>query len=165
MLAAILLAFRRWAGGADWSPCWQPGARGMQFRFLHDVVAVKDGPGPVAGQLHGDPLGDPGPDQIPGGGAAAVVQQPPRHPRPLTRLRPCRPPRPDGPRIASINQGIPRPRRWARRRASTVRIGAEIASTRPTRVFERSGDKRTTPPAGSTSLHRSSRISRFRQPE
>ena len=58
-----------------------------------------------------------------------------------------------------------RPRRWARRRASTARIGAEIGSTRPTRVFERAGDKRTTPPAGSTSLHRSSRISRFGQPE
>ena len=54
-----------------------------------------------------------------------------------------------------------RPRRWTRRRANTARIGAEIGSTRPTRVFERSGDRRTTPPATSTSLHRSSTISRF----
>lgn len=34
-------------------------------------------------------------------------------------------------------------------------MGAEIGSTRPARVFERSGDNRTTPPRSSTSAQRS----------
>ena len=41
-----------------------------QFLLVDDVVAVEDGAGLVAGQEHGDPLGDAGADQVAGGGAA-----------------------------------------------------------------------------------------------
>ena len=37
-----------------------------------DVVAVEDGAALVAGQEHGDQLGDAGADQVAGGGAAAI---------------------------------------------------------------------------------------------
>ena len=40
-----------------------------QFLFVDDVVAVEDGAGLVAGQEHGDALGDAGADQVAGGGA------------------------------------------------------------------------------------------------
>ncbi len=44
-----------------------------QFLFVDDVVAVEDGAALVAGQEHGDPLGDAGADQVAGGGAAGIV--------------------------------------------------------------------------------------------
>ena len=37
-----------------------------QFLLVDDVVAVEDGAGLVAGQEHGDPLGDAGADQVAG---------------------------------------------------------------------------------------------------
>ena len=40
------------------------------------VVAVEDGPALVAGQEHGDPFGDAGADQVAGGRAAAIVEEP-----------------------------------------------------------------------------------------
>ena len=46
-----------------------------QFLFVDDVVAVEDGAALVAGQEHGDPIGDAGADQVAGGGAAAVVKE------------------------------------------------------------------------------------------
>ena len=61
-------------------------------------------------------------------------------------------------------RGSPR-RRLACRRDNTASIGGEIGSRRPTRVFDRAGDSRTTPPGSSTSSHRRPRISRFRHPE
>ena len=51
-----------------------------QFLFVDDVVAVEDGAGLVAGQEHGDALGDTGADQVAGGGAAAIVEEAGRHP-------------------------------------------------------------------------------------
>ena len=51
-----------------------------EFLFVDDVVAVEDGAGLVAGQEHGDPLGDAGADQVAGGGAAAIVEEAGRHP-------------------------------------------------------------------------------------
>ena len=50
-----------------------------QFLFVDDVVAVEDGAGLVAGQEHGDALGDAGADQVAGGGAAAIVEEAGRH--------------------------------------------------------------------------------------
>ena len=50
-----------------------------EFLLIDDVVAVEDGAGLVAGQEHGDPLGDAGADQVAGGGAAAVVEEAGRH--------------------------------------------------------------------------------------
>ena len=51
-----------------------------QFLLVDDVVAVEDGAALVAGQEHGDPLGDAGADQVAGGGAAAIVEEAGRHP-------------------------------------------------------------------------------------
>ena len=50
-----------------------------QFLLVDDVVAVEDGAALVAGQEHGDPLGDAGADQVAGGGAAAIVEEAGRH--------------------------------------------------------------------------------------
>ena len=55
-----------------------------QFLLIDDVVAVEDGAALVAGQEHGDPLGDAGADQVARGGAAAVVQEAGRHAGRLT---------------------------------------------------------------------------------
>ena len=46
-----------------------------QFLLVDDVVAVEDGAARVAGQEHGDPLGDAGADQVAGGGAEAIVEE------------------------------------------------------------------------------------------
>ena len=50
-----------------------------QFLLVDDVVAVEDGAGLVAGQEHGDALGDAGADQVAGGGAAAIMKEAGRH--------------------------------------------------------------------------------------
>ena len=55
-----------------------------QFLLVDDVVAVEDGAALVAGQEHGDPLGDAGADQVAGGGAAAIVEEAGRHAGRLT---------------------------------------------------------------------------------
>ena len=55
-----------------------------QFLFVDDVVAVEDGAARVAGQAHGDPLGDIRADQGAGGGAATIVEEAGRHPGDLT---------------------------------------------------------------------------------
>ena len=55
-----------------------------QFLIVDDVVAVEDGAALVAGQEHGDPLGDAGADQVAGGGAAAIVEEAGRHAGRLT---------------------------------------------------------------------------------
>ena len=61
-----------------------------QFLFVDDVVAVEDGAALVAGQEHGDPLGDAGADQVAGGGAAAIVEEAGRHAGRLTGGAPRR---------------------------------------------------------------------------
>ena len=96
----------------------QPVPRLMQLRFVHDVVAVKDRPRPVTGQLHRDALGHACPDQIAGCGATAIVQQPSRHPRPPTRFRPGRPPRPHRHRIPA-KHGVGARIRWEVSRVQT----------------------------------------------
>ena len=55
-----------------------------QFLLVDDVVAVEDGAGLVAGQEHGDALGDAGADQVAGGGAAAIMKEAGRHAGRLT---------------------------------------------------------------------------------
>ena len=55
--------------------------------------------------------------------------------------------------------------RRARRRFSASAMGGEIGSIRPTRVFERAGESRMTPPASSISSQVRPRISFLRQPE
>ena len=71
-----------------------------QFLFVDDVVAVEDGAALVAGQEHGDPLGDAGADQVAGGGAAAIVEEAGRHPGRLTGGAPGRAPAADGDAVA-----------------------------------------------------------------
>ena len=58
------------------------------FLFVDDVVAVEDGAARVAGQAHGDPLGDIRADQGAGGGAATIVEEAGRHPGDLTGRAP-----------------------------------------------------------------------------
>ena len=58
----------------------------------------------VAGQKHGDPLGDAGADQVAGGGAAAVVEEAGRHPGRLTGGAPGRAPAADGDAVAVEDQ-------------------------------------------------------------
>ena len=55
-----------------------------------------DGAGLVAGQEHGDPLGDAGADQVAGGDAAAIVEEAGRHAGRLTRGVPRAPREADG---------------------------------------------------------------------
>ena len=50
-----------------------------QFLLVDDVVGVEDGAALVAGQEHGDPLGDFGADQVAGGGAPTIVKEAGRH--------------------------------------------------------------------------------------
>ena len=71
-----------------------------QFLLVDDVVAVEDGAALVAGQEHGDPLGDAGADQVAGGGAAAIVEEAGRHAGRLTRGAPRRAPAADGDAVA-----------------------------------------------------------------
>ena len=75
-----------------------------EFLFVDDVVAVEDGAGLVAGQEHGDPLGDAGADQVAGGGAAAVVEEAGRHPGRLAGGAPRRAPAADGDAVAVEDQ-------------------------------------------------------------
>ena len=75
-----------------------------QFLFVDDVVAVEDGAGLVAGQEHGDALGDTGADQVAGGGAAAVVEEAGRYASRLTGGAPRRAPAPDGDAVAVEDQ-------------------------------------------------------------
>ena len=75
-----------------------------QFLFVDDVVAVEDGAGLVAGQEHGDPLGDTGADQVAGGGAAAIVEEAGRHASRLTGGAPRRAPAADGDAVAVEDQ-------------------------------------------------------------
>ena len=71
-----------------------------EFLLVDDVVAVEDGAALVAGQEHGDPLGDAGADQVAGGGAAAIVEEAGRHPGRLTGGAPRRAPAADGDAVA-----------------------------------------------------------------
>ena len=71
---------------------------------MDDVVAVEDGAALVAGQEHGDPLGDAGADQVAGGGAAAIVEEAGRHAGRLAGGAPRRAPAPDGDAVAVEDQ-------------------------------------------------------------
>ena len=75
-----------------------------QFLFVDDVVAVEDGAGLVAGQEHGDALGDTGADQVAGGGAAAIMEEAGRHAGRLTGGAPRRAPAADGDAVAVEDQ-------------------------------------------------------------
>ena len=71
-----------------------------QFLLVDDVVAVEDGAALVAGQEHGDSLGDAGADQVASGGAAAIVEEAGRHAGRLTGGAPRRAPAADGDAVA-----------------------------------------------------------------
>ena len=71
-----------------------------QFLLVDDVVTVEDGAALVAGQEHGNPLGDAGADQVAGGGAAAIVEEAGRHAGRLTGGAPRRAPAADGDAVA-----------------------------------------------------------------
>ena len=71
-----------------------------QFLFVDDVVAVEDGAGLVAGQEHGDALGDTGADEVAGGGAAAIVEEAGRYAGRLTGSAPRGTPAADGDAVA-----------------------------------------------------------------
>ena len=71
-----------------------------EFLLVDDVVAVEDGAGLVAGQEHGDALGDTGADQVAGGGAAAIVEEVGRYASRLTGGAPRRAPAADGDAVA-----------------------------------------------------------------
>ena len=75
-----------------------------EFLFVDDVVAVEDGAGLVAGQEHGDALGDTGADQVAGGGAAAIVEKAGRYAGRLTGGAPRRAPAADGDAVAVEDQ-------------------------------------------------------------
>ena len=71
-----------------------------QFLLINNVVTVEDGPALVAGQEHGDPLGDVRADEVARGGAAAVVKEAGRHPSGLAGGAPRCAPAPDGDAVA-----------------------------------------------------------------
>ena len=75
-----------------------------QFLLVDDVVAVEDGAALVAGQEHGDPLGDAGADQVAGGGAAAIVEEAGRHAGRLTGGAPRGAPAADGDAVSVEDQ-------------------------------------------------------------
>ena len=75
-----------------------------EFLLVDDVVAVEDGAGLVAGQEHGDALGDAGADQVAGGGAPAIVEEAGRHAGRLTGGAPRRAPAADGDAVAVEDQ-------------------------------------------------------------
>ena len=75
-----------------------------QFLLVDDVVAVEDGAGLVAGQEHGDALGDAGADQVVGGGAPAIVEEAGRYAGRLTGGAPRRAPAADGDAVAVEDQ-------------------------------------------------------------
>jgi Resolvase, N terminal domain len=47
-----------------------------EFLLVDDVVPIEHGPRFVAGEQHGDPFRDARPNQVPCGGAAAIVEEP-----------------------------------------------------------------------------------------
>ena len=71
-----------------------------QFLLVNNVVAVEDGAALVAGQEHGDPLGNAGADQVAGGGAPAIVEEAGWHPGRLAGGAPRRAPAADGDAVA-----------------------------------------------------------------
>ena len=75
-----------------------------QFLLVDDVIAVEDGAGLVAGQEHGDALGDTGADQVAGGGAAAIVEEAGRYDSRLTGGAPRRAPAADRDAVAVEDQ-------------------------------------------------------------
>ena len=75
-----------------------------QFLLVDNVVAVEDGAALVAGQEHGDPLGDVCADQVARGGTAAVVKEAGRHPGRLAGRAPRRAPAADGDAVAVEDQ-------------------------------------------------------------
>ena len=75
-----------------------------QFLLVDNVVAVEDGAALVAGQEHGDPLGDVCADQVARGGTAAVVKETGRHPGRLAGRAPRRAPAADGDAVAVEDQ-------------------------------------------------------------
>ena len=135
-----------------------------QFLLVNDVVAVEDRPALVPGQEHGNPLGNVRADQVAGGGAAAVVEEAGRHPGGLTGRAPRGAPAADGDAVAVEDEravgvaACPPPRQASE-------MGCEIGRIRPTRVFERAGESRMTPPASSISSQVRPRISCLRHPE
>ena len=93
---------------ARYATSWSPASR--QFLLVDDVVAVEDGAALVAGQEHGDALGDAGADQVAGGGAAAIVEEAGRHAGRLTGGAPRRAPAADGDAVAVEDErarGVP----------------------------------------------------------
>ena len=121
-----------------------------QFLFVDDVVAVEDGAGLVAGQEHGDALGDAGADQVAGGGAAAIVEEAGRYAGRLTGGAPRRAPAADGDAVAVEDQRAVGVAACPPSREASA-MGCEIGRIRPTKVFERAGESRITPPASSIS--------------
>ena len=82
----------------------QLGASVEQFLLVDDVVAVEAGAGLVAGQEHGDALGDTGADEVAGGGAAAIVEEAGRYASRLTGGAPRRAPAADRDAVAVEDQ-------------------------------------------------------------
>ena len=116
-----------------------------QFLLVDDVVAVEDGAALVAGQEHGDPLGDAGADQVAGGGAAAIVEEAGRHAGRLTGGAPRGAQRRTGMPSRWKTSGLSGSRRARRRaRASAWRAMAVLATS-----FIRDGCGLPTPPFGS----------------
>ena len=79
----------------------------MKVGFVHDAVAVKDGPRRVPRQLHGHPFGHPGPHEITRRRPATIVEQPSGDPRLPTRRRPRATPRPDRHLVATEDLRVP----------------------------------------------------------
>ena len=135
-----------------------------EFLLVDDVVAVEDGAGLVPGEEHGDAFGDAGAIRF----RAAVRRQ-------SWRKRVGTPAAQQAVRQAVRQRRIGMPSRWktsglwgsrrARRRARASAMGGERGRMRPTRVFERAGESRITPPAPSISSQVRPRISCLRQPE
>ena len=76
-----------------------------QFLLVDNVVAVEDGAALVAGQEHGDPLGDVCADQVARGGTATIVEEAGRHPSGLAGRAPRRAPAADGDAVA-VEHGL-----------------------------------------------------------
>ena len=96
----IQVPHRRWPSRR---PRHGPVARPMSPARSYAVVRRtrrRDGAGLVAGQEHGDALGDAGADQVAGGGAAAIVEEAGRHAGRLTGGAPRRAPAANGDAVA-----------------------------------------------------------------
>ena len=118
-----------------------------QFLLINNVVAVEDGAALVAGQEHGDPLGDIRADQVAGGGAPAIVEEAGRHPGRLAGGAPCRAPASDRDPITVEDERAVGVAACPPSRSSASAMGGEMGRIRPTNVFERPGESRMTPPA------------------